>query len=394
MIKYSSSVDEQLQPQDFNPGKMDKAHESIGTPSPPPVDGEPSKEYQRSLRRFSQDYLKPNLGLIYLIAAEMFNSLMVVSTKVLETDNKVDPDTGEALQPVQPLQVLLARMSITYASALVYMLINRRKIPDAPFGPRNLRLWLLLRGSMGFCAVFGMYFSLMYLTLSDAVLITFLTPCVTVVLAAVVLREQFTKAEAFGTLVSLTGVVLIVRPSFLFGLPDDLDNSPAESADPRKRLIATMVGLLGVLGASIVYTVVRFIGHRVHAIITVGYFSLTVAVISLIGIAVVPSTHFSWPHGKRQWFLLINLGVCGFVYQLLLTMGIQIERAGRSSAMTYTQLVYAVGWDVMLWHHWPSLWSWLGMFVMVGATVAVARSKPKEPLPGPSLSETLELEQL
>ncbi|AQZ14339.1 hypothetical protein BZL39_G03540 [Zygosaccharomyces parabailii] len=373
---------------------MDKAHEPVYAVSPSPVDAGPPEEQQGSLQRFSQDYLKPNIGLIYLIAAQLFNSLMVVSTKILETDRKADPDTGEIQQPIRPLQILFSRMSITYAAALMYMLINRRKIRHAPFGPRELRPWLLLRGAVGFCGVFGMYFSLMYLTVSDAVLITFLTPAVTVVLAAVVLRERFTKVEAFGTLVSLMGVVLIVRPSFLFGLPDNLDNSPAESADPRKRLLATMVGLLGVLGASTVYIVLRYIGDRAHAIISVGYFSLIVTVISLVGITLVPSMRFRWPHGKRQWFLLINLGVCGFIFQLLLTMGIQRERAGRGSAMAYTQLVYAVGWDVMLWHHWPSLWSWLGMLVIVGATVAVARCKPKEPLPEPPLTEELELEPL
>lgn len=374
--------------------KMDKAHEPVYAASPSPVDAGLPEEPQDSLQRFSQDYLKPNIGLIYLIAAQLFNSLMVVSTKILETDLKVDPDTGEIQQPIRPLQILFSRMSITYAAALVYMLINRHKILHAPFGPRELRPWLLLRGAVGFCGVFGMYFSLMYLTVSDAVLITFLTPAVTVILAAVVLRERFTKVEAFGTLVSLMGVVLIVRPSFLFGLPDNLDNSPAESADPRKRLLATMVGLLGVLGASTVYIVLRYIGDRAHAIISVGYFSLIVTVISLVGITLVPSMRFRWPHGNRQWFLLINLGVCGFIFQLLLTMGIQRERAGRGSAMAYTQLVYAVGWDVMLWHHWPSLWSWLGMLVIVGATVAVARCKPKEPLPEPPLTEELELEPL
>lgn len=376
---------------------MDKDHEPGYAVSPSPTSGEPSRELEGSLQRFSQDYLKPNLGLVYLIAAQLFNSLMVVSTKVLETDRTVDPETGEPLQPIRPLQVLLSRMSITYVAALVYMLINRRNIPDAPFGARELRPWLILRGMVGFCGVFGMYFSLMYLTVSDAVLITFLAPAVTVVLAAVVLRERFTKVEALGTLVSLLGVVLIVRPTFLFGVPDGPDSSPAESADPRKRLLATMVGLLGVMGASTVYIVLRYIGDRAHAIISVGYFSLIVTVVSSVGIAVVPSMRFRWPQGKRQWFLLVNLGVCGFIFQLLLTMGIQRERAGRGSAMAYTQLVYAVVWDVMLWHHWPSMWSWLGMLVIVGATVAVARCKPKDPapeLPPPPLGETLELDQL
>lgn len=373
---------------------MDRAPE-IGLHDSSPVQhNESPLEYQGSLQRLSQDYLKPNIGLVYLIAAQLFNSLMVLSTKVLETDKTIDPNTGKPLTPIKPLQILLARMSITYAGALLYMLINRRSIPDAPFGAPGLRIWLFLRGTVGFFGVFGLYFSLMYLTISDAVLITFLAPSVTVLLAALVLRERFTKAEATGTLASLLGVILIVRPSFLFGQPEDLDSSPAESADPGKRILATLVGLLGVLGASTVYIVLRYIGNRAHAIISVAYFSLTVTIVSSIGILVIPSVQFTWPHGPRQWFLLINLGVCGFIFQLLLTMGIQKERAGRGSAMSYTQLIYAVIWDVTLWHHWPSKWSWLGMLVIVGATAAVAHYKPKEPIPEPPLQESTELQDI
>ncbi|AQZ13659.1 hypothetical protein BZL39_F02890 [Zygosaccharomyces parabailii] len=337
--------------------------------------------------------LKRNTGLFYLLAAQLFNSLMTVSTKALETTPQEDPVTGLPRKPIRPLQVLLARMFITYVGALIYMLIKRRDIPNAPFGPPELRFWLLLRGVMGFCGVFGMYFSLMYLTLSDAVLITFLIPTVTVIAASIILKEHFTKAEAFGTLASFLGVVLIVRPKFIFGEESEPINSGAESENPRKRLLATVVGLVGVMGVSGVYIVLKHIGHRAHAIISVAYYSLTVTIISVIGIAVIPAMQFSWPQGSRQWLLLISLGFFGFVYQLLSTIGIQMERAGRSSVMAYTQLVYAVTWDVLLWHHWPTIWSWLGMVVIVGSTVIMARCKSKDSQPErPSFNESVELE--
>lgn len=373
---------------------MNKAQESWDESSPPLEISHPIGAGQTSSRRLSLDRLKQNLGLIYLLAAQLFNSLMTVSTKALETNVKIDPATGLPQKPIKPLQVLLARMGITYAGALLYMLLNRQKIPDAPFGAPGLRRWLLLRGIVGFFGVFGMYFSLMYLTVSDAVLITFLAPTVTVIVAAIVLKERFTKVESIGTLVSLLGVVLIVRPKFIFGGPEESDNSAAETVDPQKRLLATLVGLLGVMGVSGVYIVLKYIGDRAHAIISVAYYSLTVTIVSVIGIAVVPAMQFSWPQGGRQWFLLINLGFCGFVYQLLLTMGIQRERAGRSSAMAYTQLVYALIWDVMLWQHWPSIWSWLGMIVIVGSTIAVARYKPKSTPAEAADEESVELEQL
>ncbi|QLQ81838.1 hypothetical protein HG537_0G00920 [Torulaspora globosa] len=352
-----------------------------------------SKEFDVDVRLHSEEsgYSAPNTGLVLLIISYFFNSSMVVSTKVLETDHEGVP--GQ--EPIKPLQILLVRMSITYVATLLYMFKNRSSIPNVPFGPPEMRKWLVLRGVMGFFGVFGLYFSLMYLSLSDAILITFLTPTVTVLLAWIVLRERLTTIEAIGSLISFCGVVLIVRPSFIFGVPTAPDGS-AESENTADRLIATVLSLVGVLGASSVYIIIRHMGTKAHAILSVSYFSLVVTVISLLGLLLFPSMTFQTPTNLKQWLLFANLGVCGFVFQYLLTLGIQKERAGRGTLMAYTQLIYAVFWDVALWHNWPKLWSWLGMLIIVGTALVVIRYKPKAQLARISDEEreSFELEEM
>lgn len=327
--------------------------------------------------RFNQNYLKPNVGLLLLFAAQFFNSLMVVSTKVLETEAD-----GEE-EPIMPLQILCVRMGITYVGALMYMYAYRSKIKHVPLGAKGVRKWLVLRGLTGFFGVFGMYFSLMYLSISDAVLITFLAPTVTVFLAWILLREPFTRAEVLGTVVSLCGVILIVRPVAIFGAETEFGGGKGavESTDSKDRIVASLVGLFGVLGMSLVYIIIRHIGDRAHAIMSVSYFSLITGIISFIGIQIIPKMHFERPRSNRQWFLLINLGFCGFLYQLLLTIGIQRERAGRGSLVAYTQLLYAIFWDVTLFGHWPNLLSWLGTILIVGSTVVVAARRETANLP-------------
>lgn len=344
-----------------------------------------SKDNESNVQRISREYLRPNIGLVFLVIAQFFNSLMVVSTKVLETDHELE--TVEHQEPIKPLQILLVRMGMTYVGTLIYMYMNRKTIDNVPFGAPAMRKWLILRGFTGFFGVFGMYFSLMYLSISDAVLITFLTPTVTVIMAWIILRERFTKMEAIGSIISLCGVVLIVRPSFLFGTPTTPINS-AESEDTRDRLIATIVALVGVLGASAVYIIIRFIGNKAHAIMSVSYFSLIVTIISFVGILIIPSMKFQVPKDLKQWLLFINLGFCGFIFQLLLTLGIQKERAGRGSLMSYTQLIYAIFWDVSLWQHWPNLWSWLGMLIIVGTTILVVKFKPKDVIKSRPIDDT------
>lgn len=77
------------------------------------------------------------------------------------------------------------------------------------------------------CLAVGLYYSLQFLSLADATVITFLGPLATGLLGLLVLAEPFTLREAFGGIISLSGVVLIARPAFIFGrkaADSDLDH--------------------------------------------------------------------------------------------------------------------------------------------------------------------------
>lgn len=118
----------------------------------------------------------------------------------------------------------------------------------------------------------ALYFSLRYLSLSDATVITFLAPIVTGILGFFLLKEPFTRTEAFAGLLSLLGIVLIARPASLFGnhgtIKDGtgsnstliISSNATSNTDPltssldsvttEQRLVATGVALIGVFGAA------------------------------------------------------------------------------------------------------------------------------------------------
>lgn len=106
--------------------------------------------------------------------------------------------------------------------------------------------------SCRFLGIYGAYFSLQYLSLSDATVLTFVTPILTGLSGAVFLSEPLSIREAlagckqFYTALSMTtiyqmivcsfiGVVLISRPQFLFGSPQD----PSE-VTPTQRMLSVM----------------------------------------------------------------------------------------------------------------------------------------------------------
>lgn len=126
---------------------------------------------------------------------------------------------------------------------------------------------LLITGFAGFFGLFGSYFSLQYLSLSDATVLAFLAPSITGFTASILLGEPYTLKEAVSGGVSLCGAVLVAQPSFLFG-------SLAEDEDPTERMIAVGVALIGVCSASVAYITIRKIGNKAHALHSVQYFCM------------------------------------------------------------------------------------------------------------------------
>lgn len=244
--------------------------------------------------------------------------------------------------------------------------------------PKSLRPILVARGVLGFLGVFGLYFSLQYLSLSDAVAITFLIPLVTPFFAWIALGETYSVLEALCTVLSFGGILLIAKPDFIFGskskeeVPqDDL----AESSSSEIRLLATVVALFGVSGASSVYVVLRKIGKAAHPLISVSYFALLTCIICLFSTLLIPSLSFQAPRTLKQWLLFFLIGFSGFFMQFCLAAGLQKEKAGTSSLLIYTNMVFALLWDFVIWNHIPGILSLLGTLIIIANAYLMIKLK-------------------
>ena len=72
-----------------------------------------------------------------------------------------------------------------------------------------------------------MYYSLVYLDLADATVITFLSPGLACWACSILINEPFTRIEQIAGLISLVGVTLIARPVTLFAAFGGSDSPPA-----------------------------------------------------------------------------------------------------------------------------------------------------------------------
>ena len=81
------------------------------------------------------------------------------------------------------------------------------------------------------------------------------------------------------------------------------------------------------------------------------------------------------PASAYGWCLLGLLGLCGFVMQFMVTAGIGGERSNRATAMAYTQMVFAAGFDRWVFGHRMGGWSLLGCGLVVGGALWVVFGK-------------------
>jgi drug/metabolite transporter (DMT)-like permease len=142
--------------------------------------------------------------------------------------------------------------------------------------------------------------------------------------------------------------------------------------------------MIGVLGAAGAFTSIRWIGNQAHPLISVNYFSVLCTVVSGLALTLSKPLHisdaleFKLPHGVRQWFLITFLGSCGFIMQYLLTKGLAVGGRGngaRATNMIYTNMLFALALDKLIFGQSPGWWSLAGSGLILGSAVFVAVQK-------------------
>ncbi|KAJ3558600.1 hypothetical protein NM688_g823 [Phlebia brevispora] len=311
-----------------------------------------------------------NSGMLLVATAQGFLSLTNVIVKFLNASNP----------PIPFLELIWARMVVTWACCIMYMYIHLilrqivdivtvgwfrlfMKVPHPFLGPKSVRSLLILGGLSGFVGVSGSYCSLQYLSLSDATVLTFLAPNTTAIAAAILLGETLYWKH----------VMAGARPQFLFerGAYEStkLDNGVTGS----QRLIAVGAATVNVLGATGAYTSIRAIGERAHALHSLLSYSSQSVIWSSVAMfflrvqVIVPPTY-------ERIILLLIIGLLGYIAQFLLMVGLQREPAGRGTVAIYVQMVFAIVFERVFFNTIPTPLSVLGMVIIMSSALYVALS--------------------
>lgn len=270
-------------------------------------------------------------------------------------------------------------MAMTSILSFLYMWYI--KVPHFPLGPPKVRGWLILRGLTGFFGLFSLYYSVHYLPLAEATVFRFLIPLTTAWACHVFLDQTFTHKQLIAGLVAMIGVVIIAHPESIFGKVDDTIEADVtkkgnlDEVTPSQRTLAIAIALFGVLGATGAYTCIRCVGDRAHALMSVNYFAFLATVGSTVALLGGSGGGFVMPHGAREWILLFTMGIFGFVLQFLLTKGLQLDKSPKATSMLYSQIIFALLFDWLIWGMLPGGWSLVGGAIVIASTLWSALQK-------------------
>jgi drug/metabolite transporter (DMT)-like permease len=236
--------------------------------------------------------------------------------------------------------------------------------------------------------------SVHYLPLAEATVFRFLVPIVTAWACSIFLGQIFSKKDLAAGLVALIGVTIIAHPAAIFGneIDSKTTSNKIDKVTPAQRLIAIGVSVVGVLGASGAYTMIRVIGSRAHALMSVNYFAFVSTVGSTAILLITPGIGFVMPENSHEWLLLALLGVLGFVLQFLLTAGLQMDKSSKATSMLYTQILFALLFDWTIWGVLPGTWSLIGGAIVIASTLWSALQRPQKPAKKISMTTAIDEE--
>ena len=319
-----------------------------------------------------------NLGLILIAVSQVSYSTMNLFVKLLD-DREGQEDASQA---IGALEIVGVECLIIWIGCMLAMCVARTE--HILLGPPGARALLLARGMFGFASTLALYISLHSLSLSDATVITFLSPLATGFLAHVLLHEPFTVRERIAGIFSLAGVTLIARPSFLFGndtgagVPEDGDVELPAPSNPNtteaERIIGIVVALSGVVLMAGAWVCLRRIGKRASTYHSIAYFSLCSWVSSFVAMWVLGQP-FVMPSSTLALLLLLGVGLFSLLAQVFQTLGLQRESAGRAATMSYLQIIFALAWQLLLFGSVPDWVSIVGSLIILASGAWVALSK-------------------
>lgn len=206
----------------------------------------------------------------------------------------------------------------------------------------------LIRAIALFGATSFMYVAITLMPLGDAAAIQFMAPVLVTLVSGVFLGEHVGPRRLAAVAVAFVGVLLVARPgSGVLGWTALLP-------------MATAILL------AVYMVMTRVIRTKDNPDATTFY---STAVGALVLTLIVP---FYWQAlTPAQWGLMVTMGMAGAIGHFLLVKAFHSAEASMLAPFTYSQVVGAILWGLLIFGDVPSIWTAAGATLIIGSGIYV-----------------------
>ena len=217
----------------------------------------------------------------------------------------------------------------------------------------------LLRGFVGALSLVGYFYAIARLPIATAQTLNYTSPLFLAIATTVVLGERFSAWLIVAIVTGFVGVALLLQPNFAGGKEG-----------------AALVGLFSGVLASWAYLAVRTLGRLGEPDLRVVFwFGLVATVVCAVWQLSTSTFHaIRW---DNAWILL-GLGLCGTLGQIAMTRAYRIGNTLVVGSYSYSTIVYAMVFGMVLWNDRLTTLEWAGIAVIVVAGLMAMRVEKKE----------------
>lgn len=213
------------------------------------------------------------------------------------------------------------------------------------------------RGLSGTIALLLFFYCITVLPLATAVTLNYTSPLFLTVLLMFVFRERFHAPLTLAIVLGFVGMVLLLHPTL-----------------ERDQIVPGLLGLISGFFAGIAMLNVRELGRLGEPEWrTVFYFSLIASLVSG-AMMLFDTIHAVTLH---SFLILLGMGSSATLAQLTLTRAYNTGKTLVASSLSYSAVVFATLFGILLWDEILSLSSWIGMALVIASGVASLKLVPK-----------------
>jgi len=205
------------------------------------------------------------------------------------------------------------------------------------------KLWMhTWRSLIGLAAMYGFFYAIAHLKLSNAMVFTYSSPIFIPLIAWLFLKEKITTAMLCAAGLGFIGVFCVAKPDQ--GLLNWI----------------SIIGIASSLFASMAFVTVRALTKTEPPERIVFYFCLIGSLIS-----VIPMFWVWRPYHLHELFFLIAAGVLANVSQIFMSHAYRLAPAGQIAPVNYMAIIFAGIWGFLLWNEIPDLYSIIGFCIIL-----------------------------